>query len=208
MRTPQDQEAEALQHLREVDSELYQLALRYPGVVQKRVTPARTRAGLFRTLASSIIGQQLSVHAAAAIERKVITHLGGLRPQAILHTSSETLRSLGLSSAKVRTLKELSQAVSSNLDLLKLRKVPHDAAIAELTSIWGIGSWTAEMFLIFALGAEDVFSPKDLGLVRAMERVYGLPKNPLPAQLHALADRWSPHRSFACLVLWEVHDSR
>ena len=75
-------------------------------------------------------------------------------------------------------------------------------------SMWGLGPWSVEMFLIFALGRGDVFSPGDLGLVRAMKTIYGLPKNASRTSLLAIAEKWSPHRTYASLLLWATQDSK
>jgi DNA-3-methyladenine glycosylase II len=85
--------------------------------------------------------------------------------------------------------------------------MPEDEAIAALSGIWGIGRWTAEMFLMFALEREDVFSPGDLGLRRAIETLYGLPKDIPVRKLEEIALRWSPHRSIASRALWRIRDS-
>ncbi len=118
------------------------------------------------------------------------------------------MRKAGLSGAKAKTLKELSAAVlTGSLDLLALRRLPEEEAVTKLSSVWGIGRWTAEMFLMFALEREDVFSPGDLGLRRSMESIYGLPKDVHVRELEAIALRWSPHRTFASRALWRIRDA-
>jgi DNA-3-methyladenine glycosylase II len=97
--------------------------------------------------------------------------------------------------------------LAGTLDLAALRKVPEDEAVIALSAVWGIGRWTAEMFLMFALEREDVFSPGDLGLRRSMESLYGLPKDVPVMQLEAIALSWSPHRTFASRALWRIRDS-
>jgi DNA-3-methyladenine glycosylase II len=117
------------------------------------------------------------------------------------------MRKAGLSAAKAKTLKELSRAIlDGRLDLVALRKLPEEEAVAKLSEVWGIGRWTAEMFLMFALEREDVFSPGDLGLIRAMELLYGIEPNSKAHVYEAIAVRWSPHRTFACRVLWRIRD--
>jgi DNA-3-methyladenine glycosylase II len=118
------------------------------------------------------------------------------------------LRKAGLSAAKAKSLKALAKAVlSGELKLEKLKKIPEEEAIAQLSAIWGIGRWTAEMFLMFALEREDVFSPGDLGLRRSIEALYSLPKDVPAKQLEVIALKWSPHRTFASRVLWRLRDS-
>lgn len=208
-RTPEEIERAAHAHLKKADPVLYKAAKRHPGIVQKRITPRYRRDALFSTLAGSIVGQQLSIRAADTIWGRVRAACGGsVTAERIEKASEEALRGAGLSASKVKALKALSAAVlEGDLDLGKLKRLPHSEAVESLTRVWGVGPWTAEMFLIFALGAEDVFSPGDLGLIRSIEKLYGLPKGAPRDQILALTERWSPYRSFACLVLWEIYDS-
>jgi DNA-3-methyladenine glycosylase II len=200
---------EAMKHLKKTDPVLYATARAYKGTLAHRITPHRRNDQLFATLAGSVVSQQLSTKAAASIWKRVQEACGGrVTAKTIDATADEDLRAAGLSASKVKTLKALADAVlSDGLDLLTLKKLPHDEAAGRLTRIWGIGPWTAEMFFIFALQAPDVFSPGDLGLVRAVERLYGLPKDAPRADILAIAERWTPHRSFASLVLWEYYDT-
>ena len=201
----------ALLHLRRVDPILYKAAVKHAAQVRD-FSSAGKRYGnqkLFAALAGSVTGQQLSTKAADTIWGRLEVACGGVvTPEAIKRLRLPTMRKAGLSAAKSKTLKELAKAVlSGDLDLGKLRKLPEEEAIAKLTKIWGIGTWTAEMFLIFALGRADVFSPGDLALVRAMETLYGMPKNSKRDVYLAIAEKWSPHRSFASLVLWRTRDT-
>jgi DNA-3-methyladenine glycosylase II len=160
---------------------------------------------LFGSLADAIVSQQISVKAAAAIMRRFLALLPGaqLDPRAILALSEETLRGAGLSRAKVAYVRDLAAHVASGaLDLATLAIRPDDEVIAALVQVKGIGRWTAEMFLIFALGRLDVLPVDDLGFRRAVERAYGLPGLPAPAALHALAAPWRPYRSVATWYLW------
>lgn len=199
----------AMRHLKKADPLLHQVARTYKGTLAHRITPHRRNDQLFSTLASSVVGQQLSTKAAASIWKRVQdTCAGKVTAKTVAAAHDGELRAAGLSASKVKTLKSLAEAVlTGGLDLLALKKLPHDEATARLTRIWGIGPWTAEMFLIFALQSPDVFSPGDLGLVRAVERLYGLPKDAPRADILAISERWAPHRSFACLVLWEFYDT-
>ena len=154
------------------------------------------------------MGQQLSTKAADTIWGRLKDACKGeVTPEAIKRLRLPTLRKAGLSAAKAKSLKELSSAVLSGaLDLPSLRTVPEEEAIASLSAVWGIGRWTAEMFLMFALEREDVFSVGDLGLRRGVEFLYGLPKDAPLRDIEAIAASWSPHRTFASRVLWRVRD--
>jgi DNA-3-methyladenine glycosylase II len=199
----------AMKHLEKVDPILHATARTYRGTLAERVKPHKRNDQLFSTLVSSVVGQQLSTKAAASIWERVKATCGGrVTAKTVAGATPEALRASGLSASKVKTLKALSDAVlKDGLDLLSLKKLPHDKAAAKLTHIWGIGPWTAEMFLIFALEAPDVFSPGDLGLVRAVERLYGLPKDAPREMILAITENWTPYRSFASLVLWEFYDT-
>jgi DNA-3-methyladenine glycosylase II len=201
-------EREAYGHFRKADPVLHKAALPHRGTFTMRPDPKKRNDQLFAALAASVVGQQLSMRAADTIWERVKTAVGGrVNARTIAATSPAELRSAGLSAAKVKTLKSLAAAVlDDGLDLLSLRKLEYDEAAAKLTSIWGIGPWTVEMFLIFALGNRDIFSPGDLALARSVEKLYGLPKNAPRTELVRIAERWSPHRSFACLILWKLYE--
>lgn len=96
---------------------------------------------------------------------------------------------------------------AQTIDLQRLTQLEDELVVAELTKLPGIGPWTAEMFLMFSLGREDVFSHGDLGLRRAIQKLYGLPPKPSRQQLEAITAPWSPYRTYACLVLWKIKDN-
>jgi DNA-3-methyladenine glycosylase II len=202
-------EREAYAHFKKADPVLYAAALPHRGKFTLRPDPKKRNDQLFASLAASVVGQQLSIRAADTIWERIKAACGGkVDAKTIVSTSETELRAAGLSRSKVKTLKSLSEAVlRDNLNLLSLRNLSYEDAAARLTQIWGIGPWTVEMFLIFALGARDIFSPGDLGLARAIESLYGLPKGTSKAELARIAERWSPHRSFACLVLWRLYEA-
>ncbi len=201
----------ALLHLKKADPILYKAALLHADDLHGRYAKKRRYSGnqLFAALAASVTGQQLSVKAADTIWARLETACKGeVTPDSIHKLRVPTMRKAGLSAAKVKTLKELSEAVRSNtLNLPALRRMPEEEAITKLSSVWGIGRWTAEMFLMFALEREDVFSPGDLGLRRSVESLYNLPKDAPIKDLEAIALKWSPHRTFASRALWRIRDS-
>lgn len=205
--TDGDGERAALAHLKKVDPALYKAALPHRGAIASRVKPKRTNAALFEAIASSIVSQQLSTKAAASIFARLRENLGGkVTPAAIDAASPALLRSSGLSEAKVLSLKGLASAVlEKKINLLALRKVSAEEAVAQLSALRGIGPWTAEMFLIFALGAPDVFSPGDLILARWMQRMLNLRETTSQKEMAKIAERWSPHRSFVALLFWKLH---
>ncbi len=159
---------------------------------------------LFGALVSSIISQQISVKAADSIERRFIAALGGtLEPALIDPLPDTTLRAVGLSGAKVAYIRDLAARVSDGrLDLAALPARDDEAVIAALLPVRGIGRWTAEMLLMFALGRPDVLPVDDNGLRRAMERRCGLSAPARPAAMIAHAAPWRPYRSVATWYLW------
>lgn len=197
----------ALSHFKRVDPILYRAGLKTRKLITKR--PAiRGSDRLFRALAESIVSQQLSVKAANTIWERVESVCGGkVTPDSVLKASLPRLRKTGLSAAKAKTIKELAKAIQKGLNLPALRKASPKEAEETLAALWGIGPWTTEMFLIFALEHPDIFLPGDLGLVRSIETLYKV-KNPSRARLEKITACWSPHRSIACRILWKARDTK
>jgi len=158
---------------------------------------------LMRELIESVVSQQLSIKASDTIfARFVGSFPNGDFPTAdqILQMDDETIRSAGLSYAKVKYVKSVADAfVSDLIDIEKIRKQSDEEVIEELTQIKGIGRWTAEMILIFTLKRPDVFSIGDLGLRNAITKLYGITDR---KEMIALSETWKPHRSIACWYLW------
>lgn len=200
--------SDPLAHLKRVDPILHKAALPHAKAILEVTGHRRGYKKLFPALAGSIVSQQLSTKAADTIWSRLETACkGDVTPEAILKLRLPTMRKAGLSAAKSKSLKELAKAVmEGRVDFKKLAKLPEEEAIASLSSVWGIGRWTAEMFLMFALGREDIFSPGDLGLVRSIELLYGVPKDSPKEVYIQIAEKWSPHRTFASRVLWRVRD--
>jgi DNA-3-methyladenine glycosylase II len=156
-------------------------------------------------LVRSIIGQQLSSRAAASIWNKLQGVCGEVSPSGLDHLDDDALRSAGLSRPKVAYLRDLIGRVrSGELDLDALETMPDEELIERLTSVHGVGVWTAEMFMIFCLGRLDVFAPNDLGLRSAMKWLYSLPDLPSPKESVPIADLWRPYRTVASLYLWQA----
>jgi DNA-3-methyladenine glycosylase II len=166
----------------------------------------RQRPDHLSALTGAIVSQQLSTKAAATIFARFIALFpdGGLSAPAIAALDDRTLRSVGLSGQKVAYLRDLSaRIVDGRLRLDALDELSDDAVIERLTAVKGFGRWTAEMFLMFRLHRPDVLPVGDLGIVRAVQRVYGLRKRPDGKRLAAIGDAWRPYRSVACWYLWQ-----
>ncbi|PIR59242.1 MAG: DNA-3-methyladenine glycosylase 2 family protein [Candidatus Pacebacteria bacterium CG10_big_fil_rev_8_21_14_0_10_56_10] len=173
------------------------------------LAPTHPPEEYFSELSSSIVGQQLSTTAAHTIYTRLVKLLAGdVTAARLLAADDQAMRDCGLSWAKVRSVKDLAAKVANHqLKLNRLTTMSDAQVIAELTKVKGIGQWTAEMFLIFALGREDIFSHGDLGLRRAMEGLYGLGQLPSPAQADQISTKWRPYRSYGCLALWHTLDN-
>ena len=167
------------------------------------------RADPFRALLHAIIAQQLSTKAAATIEGRFAALFAG-RPTAaaIASTPDDRLRAVGISPQKLRYIRDLcARTMDGSLSLDALEVLPDDDVIIALTSVMGIGRWTADMFLMFRLHRPDVLPLGDLGIVKAVQRAYKLRLAPTPVRLTRLAENWRPYRSVACWYLWASLDN-
>ena len=164
--------------------------------------PSRDRFGI---LVRAIIGQQISSRAASTIDARLRERAGGKHdPQALLEIGEEGLRAAGLSGVKARYVLNLSAAVlEGTLPLKRIGAWDDEAIIASMTAIKGVGLWTAQMFLIFALNRPDVLPTGDLGVRAGLRRYYDLPEAPTPAGCIPLAEPWRPFRTVAMWYLWK-----
>jgi DNA-3-methyladenine glycosylase II len=158
----------------------------------------------FGMLVRSIVAQQISSKAAAAIHGRLKEAVGDpITPKAILKAKDEVLRAAGLSAGKALSLRDLAQQVHSEAVPLHELHSRHDEEVIEhLIPVRGIGRWTAQMFLIFALGRLDVLPVDDLGLRAGARRAYGLAELPNRKELEALAEPWRPYRTIATWYFW------
>lgn len=163
--------------------------------------PLRRRDGGFEAIVDAIVGQQISVAAAASIRAKL--DAAGMVSELALRTASEDdLRALGLSRPKARYLRGIAEA---GLDWEGLRALPDDEVIAQLVALPGIGVWTAEIYLKFALGRADVFAAGDLALQEGARLLYGLEARPSAKALREMAEPWRPWRAVAARGLWAYY---
>lgn len=192
-----------INHFKDTDPVLYDLSQRYP------LRPLPVSRNYFLSLVEIIIGQQLSNAAANTIYKNVTALFRGraITPQAFLGLSDEVIRKAGPSLSKVQYLKGFARCIlAGSLNLDTLSNLKNDEVIQTLTKVRGIGSWTAEMFLMFTLGREDVFSHGDLGLRKAIRRLYRKRNEPSRAWIDTLTRKWSPYRTYACMLLWKSLD--
>lgn len=164
-------------------------------------------------LCASIMSQQLSVKVADVLYRRFLNLYGGKlpTPQQILDTEPATLRSIGLSNAKTSYIINVCKfALEKGMSWKQLNKMDNEAVINYLIEIKGVGRWTVEMLLMFAMQREDVFSTDDLGIQMAMKRLYAIEaedKKTLKLEMLRIAEKWTPYRTYACLHLWSWKDN-
>ena len=160
------------------------------------------------------MSQQLSVKVADIIYQRFLKLYGGKEPSAqqILDTPSELLRSIGLSNAKASYIKNVAMfEIEKGMSMAKLNKMNNEEIINYLVPIKGVGRWTVEMLLIFALAREDVFAIDDLGIQNAMAKIYKLDqkdKKRFRERLQKISNKWIPYRTYACLHLWRWKDNK
>jgi DNA-3-methyladenine glycosylase II len=182
------------------------------GRIEPAFAAALKRAGLpepregapgYVTLLRAIVGQQVSVKAAAAIWARVEAATGGAAdPANMARTSDEALRAAGLSRQKIAYAKSLAeQVLSGRLDFDHL-PADDEEAIAHLTAVKGIGRWTAEIYLLFAEGRPDIFPAGDLAVQIEIGVIMGLAARPTEKAVRALAEAWRPHRGAAAVFAW------
>lgn len=163
----------------------------------------------FKDLAEAIINQQLSEGAGRTIFTRFCSLFprSTVTPENLLAVPDQKLRDMGVSWSKVAYLKSLARAVADgNVTLGSLIEQTDEEVIRQLTQIKGIGRWTAEMFLMFSLGREDVFSFGDLGLRKAIQSLYKLKKEPTDTYMMRLTSKWKPYRTYVALALWAFKD--
>ena len=192
-------------HFKSADPLLFELMNVYPPVVLER------SANPFLSLCREIINQQLSAKAGGTITGRFMALFAGesITATDVLAIPQEKLRTVGMSWSKAKFLHNIAQAViDGSLNFTDVAILPEDDVMKELTKIKGIGPWTAEMFLMFSLGREDVFSVGDVGLQRAIQNLYKLKKKPTKKQMLKISSKWKPYRTYACRVLWDSLDNK
>ncbi|HEY4277086.1 MAG TPA: hypothetical protein VGM91_02640 [Conexibacter sp.] len=158
-----------------------------------------------------IVSQNISEIASTAIYARLIARYGGRppTPQEILDDDPDEMRvAAGLSRAKTASLRSLAEHIlSGELALERLEELSDEDIVAQLSAVRGIGTWTADMFLMFHLYRPDVLPVGDVNLRRAVKQAYGLDAAPGPTDLVRIAEPWRPHRSLACIYLWRTTES-
>jgi DNA-3-methyladenine glycosylase II len=191
--------AKARRHLSRRDPVLKKLIAQYGAVT---LQPSSDHFGV---LVRCVVAQQISTKAAASISSRLCAALGkkGLKAHAIARLEEEKIRECGLSTAKTRAVRDLAAKVlDGTVDLTTIHLKPDEEVIEHLMPVCGIGRWTAEMFLIFALGRLDVLPLGDLGFRVGVQRQLGLEEVPDKTRLVEIAELWRPYRTVATWYLW------
>jgi DNA-3-methyladenine glycosylase II len=200
-----EQEAPQIIHLKRSDPVLREIIERVGPYRIQHVPPD------FETVVRSIVFQQLSGSSARAIFGRLKEALGGdgrMAPESVLSLSPADARSAGLSQQKTNYLRDLAEKTQNGvIDFAMLPGFSDQQVIVHLTAVKGVGVWTAQMFLIFALRRPDVLATGDLGVRSAVRKAYRLRSLPPPARVEKLGTKWRPYRSVACWYLWRSLDT-
>ena len=173
-------------------------------------TKDKSPAELFQSLCASIVGQQLSGKAARSIHDRFLQLFPRkhVTPKRLSEFSEHDLRNVGMSYAKARALRDHAQKVLDKTIIYKDIGQKTDEEVKDmLLQVKGVGPWTCEMFLMFSLAREDIFSPKDLGLQKGIQKIYNLKEKPDEKQAEKYSKKWSPYRTYASVVLWHTVDT-
>lgn len=180
--------------------------------IVERVGACRIQYGdpSFASLAEAIVYQQLNGKAALTIFNRFAELAGHpLTPKGILKLTEQQMRGAGLSKQKLSYIRSLAELTDSGeLDFTFLPDMTDAEVIAHLTEVKGVGTWTAQMFLMFSLRRPDVLPTGDFGIQTAIRKHYRKRKMPKPAEMEKIAKAWSPYRTFACWYLWKSLDAK
>lgn len=192
----------AIEHLKKSDPVM-------AGIIERLgPLPARWREPNFETMVRSITFQQLNGKAASTIYGRLVEAAGGkITPEAILKLSTQKMRAVGLSKQKLSYIRDLARKTKAGaIDFAALPKMSDSEVIEHLTRVKGIGEWSAQMFLMFALRRPDVLACGDFGVQAAIRKHYNKRKHPKPKDVARVGKAWSPYSSLACLYLWRSMD--
>lgn len=183
-----------------------------PVIMTFGICPIRPHSNYYRELVESIIGQQLSVKAAASIRNRFMQLYSGVfpEPQQLLATSVDELRAVGFSRAKAIYVHDLAQHIlDGKIDFNRFDDLSNQDIILELTAVRGIGDWTAHMFLMWCMGRTDILPYGDLGIRNGIQRLYNLDTLPDRLTIGEIAtdNSWHPYESIACWYIWQSLDN-
>ena len=168
----------------------------------------RHRAPGFATLLGIILGQQLSTASAGAIRKRLNELVGPLTAEGFLALDDDALRGIGFSRQKILYGRGLAEAILSGaLDLARIHRMEDEEAIAAITALKGLGRWSAEIYLLFALKRPDIWPVDDLAVVVAVQRLKRLKSRPDRKRMLRIAEPWRPYRSYAARLMWHYYSN-
>lgn len=197
-----------INHFRKKDKILFSL-INKVGPIEK-LKPASPDSYFLR-IAREIIHQQLSGKVCNVIFSRFEELFPNkkISPSSVLKMPHSKLRKAGLSNAKAKYVKNLARNIVNNtLNFKNFNNLSNEQIVEQLSKVKGIGNWTSEMFLMFIMGREDVFSHGDLGLRKAIRKVYKFKREPTRKQIEEISNKWKPYRTYACLILWASMDGK
>ena len=165
-----------------------------------------SRGDLFATLIKSIVGQQISVIAASAVWSRLFDLVGEVNPESILAKTHEELRQVGLSNRKVEYIVGIAEAWTEGLGEIDWEQMSDEEVVQELVKLRGVGRWTVQMLLIFALLRQDIFPIDDIGLIRGMEKLYNSGNSLETSELYEISEKWMPYRTMGVWYIWRSID--
>ena len=201
--------------MRKIIREIAEIDKKFAPVIQKSIQESaicdlaikKPDRSHFESLVTSVTGQQVSNAAAKAIRKRLIAECGKITPVNISNLSEAQLRSVGLSAAKVNTIKGLATAsLEKVIDFKRLHEQDDDVVYDSLTNLWGIGPWTVDMFMMFQLGRLNIWPVGDLGVRRGWEKLHNLKEEITPIQLTKKGEKFVPYRSVVAWYCWRVID--
>ncbi|OGG21133.1 hypothetical protein A3D03_05800 [Candidatus Gottesmanbacteria bacterium RIFCSPHIGHO2_02_FULL_40_13] len=193
-----------LEHFKKVDPVLFSVLAKIDSI-----KPLTKSKNYFSDLCETIINQQLSEKAGETIFRRFqkLFSKEKISPEELYKLSAEKIRKTGTSNSKVKYLKNIAEKViQKEINLEEFTQKDDNFVKNSLIKIKGIGPWTAEMFLMFSLARQDIFSLGDLGLRKAIQKLYAFKKKPTDKQIEKLSKKWIPYRTCAARILWRSLD--
>ena len=197
--------------MRKIVREIAEIDKRFAPIIEKSelcdigtTNPERSH---FESLVSSVISQQLATAAARTIKERFALECGNVNPKNVAAMELAQMRAAGLSGAKAKTIQGLAEAaLNKSVDFKNLHDQSDEDVYRDLTSLWGIGPWTVDMFMMFQLGRLDIWPTGDLGVRRGWERLHKLKDEITPEELGKKGEKFRPHRSIVAWYCWRVLD--
>ena len=167
--------------------------------------PLRLRKGGFDSLCQIVVSQQLSVASADAIWSRLSTIINPFTVEIIEKITDDQIATAGLSRPKIKTVRAIADAQKNGLNLANIAKLPAEQAHDALCQIWGIGRWSADIYLLFCAGHPDIFPSGDVALQHAVRHAFELPNKPNPEELDKISEIWTPWRGVAARLFWSYY---